>query len=185
MIADGSAEAGIYKIPVKVKYEVDGESKEKDFTISIVVNAEPDFILSSNSMILKNQKNEIEIIITNKGLAGAKFLEIEINEAGYSILSQNKVYIGDLDSDDFDSASFEIFTKDSGAISIPVILKYMDSNNKEYSELLFLQLKSYSREEAVKLGLIKKDNTIIYFGGVFALIVIWLVYKKIKKRKRA
>ena len=140
--------------------------------------------MNSESLLLENQKNEVEIVITNKGLARAKFLEIKISGAGFNVLSQDNIYIGDLDSDDFDSAKFEIFTKNSGAIIIPVTLTYRDATNKIYSESEILQLKVYSKEEAIRLGLIQKNNTLIYVGVVLGLIIVWIIYRKIKKRRK-
>ncbi len=183
LIADGSAEAGTYKIPVHVDYELDGEGKTKDFTISVVVNAQPEFVLGSDSLLIAGKKNEVDIEITNKGLARAKFLEIKISGAGFDILSEEEVYIGDLDSDDFDSAKFEIFTKNPGALTIPVTLTYRDATNKVYSESKVLQLRVYSIEEAENLGLIPRDNTLIYVGAVIILVIMWYIYRKIKKRR--
>jgi len=184
LLATGDAEAGTYKIPVSVNYEVNDESKVRNFMISVVMNALPDFILNSESLLMKNQKNELEIMITNKGLAKAKFLEVKIAEAGYDILSQDNVYIGNLDSDDFDSVKFEIFTKDAGLIIIPVTLTYRDATNKIYSESEVLQIKAYSRDEAIALGLIQKNNTLFYFIVIVFLIVVWVVYRRIKKRRK-
>ena len=189
LIADADAEAGVYKIPVKLNYKIDDVAQtEKMFTVSVTINSKPNLVLSAendNGVFLKNQKNEVEIVITNTGLNKAKLLEIGIQGSGiYNVLSSQNVYIGDLESDDFDSAKFEVFLKDSGSVSLPVTLKYRDSTNREYSETEILQLRVYSTDEAIELGLIEKSRTTLYIIVVVVVIVLWFIWRKIKKRRK-
>jgi len=126
--------------------------------------------------------------ITNIGLTEAKYLNIKISETnGLKILGSKKVYIGNIESDDFDNAEFKVFIdKEAGSIiNLPIELNYKDAVNEEYTEQISLKLKAYTVKEAIKLGLIKKNNTGIYAGIVVGLVIIWFVYRKIKKRRRS
>ncbi|MFZ5955077.1 MAG: COG1361 S-layer family protein [Nanoarchaeota archaeon] len=183
-IADAEAEPGIYKIPIKIEYVLDGTQKIEVSMISIIINSKPNLMINSESVLLKNQKNDLDIEIINKGLGKTKFLEIELSQSGdYNILSSNKVYIGDLDSDDFDSAKFEIYSKDKSYIIIPVTLKYKDALNKVYVENQEITVRSYSTDEATKLGLIKDSNFTKYLVAILLIVVLFLIYRKLKKRK--
>jgi hypothetical protein len=191
ILALPNAESGIYKIPFSIEYTLEGENETltKQGLVTLTVNSEPQISVERNDgLILKGRKNEIQLSIINKGLSDVKFLDIEISEmSGITILSQKSIYIGDLDSDDFDSANFEVFIKGSTQknINLPVKIIYRDITNKEYTENILVNLRVYSKEEAIDLGLLKKSNTTNIIIGVVVLIVGYIAYKKIKKFRRA
>ena len=183
-----NAESGIYKIPVKIVYYDDEEiKKEKESLISITVNSAPELgIEIEEGIFLKGQNNEITLRIINKGLSNVKFLETEIKgSTKYSILSQREIYLGDIDSDDFETAEVRIFFKENSpnSVNLPIILTYKDITNKKYVEEFDVDLTVYSREKALEMGLIEKSNTRQIVFGIIAVIVIWVVYRKIKKRR--
>jgi hypothetical protein len=180
-----NADSGIYKIPLKITYTENGQTKERSSLISLSINSEP--IISGNieeGLLLNGKENSISVKIINKGLSSIKFLEVEIDKSSYyTILSPENVYIGDLDSNDFDSADFKIYFKENSPtnIKIPIVLKYKDLLNNEYEKTLNLDAKVYSQEQAIQLGLIQKNNTVIYVVIAVILIIIYLVYRRIRK----
>jgi len=183
------AESGTYKIPIKIVYYYDEEKQEKDSLISLTINAPPIIGVSlEDSLLLKGQENELTVKVVNKGLSDVRFLEVEIRVGNYySILSPKNVYVGEIDSDDFDSVDFKVFFKENSPsrVNLPVKVIYKDVVNNEYSESFVLPLNVYTKEQAVQLGLIKKSRTGIYTIVIIVLILIWIVYRKIKKRRRA
>jgi len=192
ILALPNAQSGIYKIPFSIEYTLEGEENKtlpKQGIVTLTINSEPKISVERNDgLILKGRKNEIQLSIINKGLSDVKFLDIKIVEiSGITILSQKSIYIGDLDSDDFDSAKFEVFIESSVEknIKLPVKIIYRDITNKEYTENLFVNLRVYSKEEAIKLGLLKKSNTLTTIISIVVLIVGYISYRKIKKLRRA
>jgi len=191
LIADADAEVGIYKIPVALSYLVNGDTQKtsKQFTVSVKINAQPELILNLEDFFIKGRKNNVDIRITNVGLAKAKLLEVELQPSTmYDILSSKNVYIGDLESDDFDVANFDVYLKEYSNIPFVVKLKYRDASNKEIVESKNLNARIYSEKEAIALGLMKKNNTAIYIGAVVGLALVWVVWRKWKKwrkKKRA
>lgn len=183
LIAQADAEAGTYKIPLNIVYKVDNQTKNKSSLVSVTVNAKPNLVLTSESSLIEGQKTKLDIKLTNTGLAKAKFLTVQIGSGNYDVLSAKSVYIGDLNSDDSDTASFDIFAKDTSVSIIPVTLTYRDSANNDYTESVFVSVKSYSEDEAVSLGLITKSNTKLYLGIIVLIIIVWLVYRSIRKRR--
>ena len=184
LIAKPDSDAGVYSIPVLVSYTSNNVPKQEMFSVSATINAKPVFVLSQETRLMQNQKNTISIKITNTGLAKAKFLEVELGSGNYDLITGDKVYIGDLNSDDYDTASFDIFTRTSSLISFPVTLRYRDSTNQQYTESFAVTSKVYSRDEAIKIGLIQKSRTELYIGIIILLIVVYLVYRWIKKRRK-
>jgi len=189
IIALSDAQSGIYKIPLIINYQIDGKAQPpKNSLIGISVNAEPIISASvEDGLLLKPQENEINIKIVNKGLSDVKFLEVELaSSTYYNILSSENVYIGDVDSDDFDSAEFKIFFKANApsSINLPVTIIYKDALNKKYIEDFDLRVKVYTRKKAIELGLLEKNNIPMYTGIIIGLIIIFFGYKKIKKRRK-
>lgn len=183
LIADSGAEAETYKIPLTITYKIGNQTKTKTSFISAIVNAKPVLTLTSESQLIQGQNNEFQIQITNKGLARAKFLDITLGSGNYELLSSREVYIGDLNSNDFDSASFDIHVNGAGTISVPVTVSYQDSANNPYTESQVLILKVYSQKEAQDLGLIQKSNTLLYIGILVVIVLAWIIYRRIRKRK--
>ncbi len=182
LIANPDAEAGVYKIPIVISYRVPNQTVPvtQTSTISLTVNAKPKLDLSAEGFLLAG-KSQLNVKITNSGLAKARFLEVNMNDGNYKILSPNKVYIGDLNSDDFDSFTLEIYSQNPGTIIVPVNLVYKDFANNEYSEARELTMKVYSTQEAINLGLIQKSNTGLYVGLIILVIILWIVYSRVRK----
>jgi len=191
LIIDSDAKSGSYKIPVKMSYYIESEDKEKESEgiISLIVNAKPEIKVSldTEDVLIKGQKNEVEIKIINSGLGDAKFLNIKINEvSGIKIISIDNIYIGDIDRDDFDVAKFSILiNKDAPtAINLPVTIQYKDSRNKEIIETKNIALRTYTTKQAVELGLIKKSKIGLVVGLVVGIIILIFIYRIAKKKRR-
>jgi hypothetical protein len=179
---NSDADAGVYKFPVLIKYDFNNKTIQEASLVSLIVNAKPILDLSTDGFLLANQKGALNIKITNLGLGKARFLEANVGDsAGCQILSSKKNYIGDLNSNDFDSISVSVFAKNPGTVTIPVDLAYKDFANNEYAESLGVGVRIYSQEEALSLGLVTKSNTGTYVVLVIVLIILYLVYRRIKK----
>ncbi len=189
LIALPSASSGIYKIPVQITYEdEDGQFFTKSELISVTINAEPELRVSLEleAPLIKGQENKFSIKIINSGLSDVKFVYLSVSDAlGINFLSEREQYIGDVDSDDFDSVSFKAYISESSSnlITLPVTIKFRDSTNKEFILPKTVTLNIYSLENAQELGLVKKPNYTIYFVGVI-LILWYFIRKYLKKRKR-
>lgn len=187
VIVLNDATSGIYKIPAHITYSEESIIKTKNSLVSVTVNSAPIIDASlEEGLLLKEKENKVSIKIVNKGLSNAKFLEVEIGGGSYTVLSPKNVYIGDIDSNDFDSVEFNIFFKDSASstITLPITVRYKDSLNKEYSEDFSLQAKVYTTDQAIQLGLLTKNNTTLYILVIVILIIIWIIYRRIKKRRK-
>ena len=130
------------------------------------------------------QSDKITLKLINKGFADAKFALIKVFPDGYTLTSDNEIYIGSVDSDDFQTASFDVtYTEKNPVFSATI--EYKDFDNKKKLETISLPLTIYTQEEAIKLGLISKNNTGMYITIIILLIIIWFVYRAIRKRVRA
>lgn len=189
IVALDSATVGIYKIPLTIQYRESGENltKTKSSLISVKVNSKPVLETSvENSLLLKNSQNKVSVKIINRGLADVKFLDIELGTSSYyTMISPAKAYIGDVDSNDFQTTEYTIFFKDNSprTISIPAKLTYQDKTGKEYTLDSTIDLKVYSQEDATSLGLLQPNYGIYYVLLAVFLILVFILYRVIRKRK--
>ena len=190
LVALSDAESKVYKIPVAISYIIDDGSNlttKKTSAISLSVIAKPILIVDSQANLIKGKNNQLNIEITNAGLTKAKLLTINIKDvAGIKLLGSKSVYIGDIESDDFSDATFDVFVYNdaSSKINLPVELIYRDAKNQVQTDEFNLDLRAYSKDEAVQLGLIPKDNTLIYGLVIVVLLILFFGYRAIRKRRR-
>jgi len=190
LIALSSADSGTYTIPVQIIYtgSDDNKSSTENFLISATINAKPKIDISSETSLIKGTSGKITIKIVNSGLGSGKFISVNLKQvSGIKITSPNSVYIGNIDSNDFDTTDFNVFT-DANApspISIPVEITYADSRNNQTTETRTISINTYTGKEAAGLGLVKGNNTFLIIIFVVIVIIIYLVYRSIRKRRRS
>ncbi len=184
------SDSGLYKIPVNISYydEVDTKYSVKD-VIGIMIGADPDLVIFVDDSEIKSagQYGKVSVKLVNKGVSDVKFLHVKLRESDdYKILSAQDVYLGNVDSDDYETADFDLYVNPKASeVVLPLDITFMDANNREYNQNLDLPLKTYSSREATKYGLVPKKS---YTGTVIFLLLIagggyWYYKKKWKKKK--
>ena len=190
LIAEPDAESGIYKVPVEyIYYDGLGNEYSRDSKIGLILGSEPDLSVNVDSTTIyqPGKMGEVTVKIVNKGVSDIKLLNVKLAESNsYKILSPNEVYMGNIDSDDYETADFTLFvekTKDDKAV-LPIRLEYKDANNMEYLDLINLELPLYDASEAKKFGFVKGNNQV----GIFVMLIIVVAgifgYRKWRKRKK-
>lgn len=178
------SEVKIYKIPITLQYRDDfGDSYTKSDIISIEVGADPFVVISVDGInIIENEITEVPIRIINPSLSNAKFMMIEVLSGNYEIISGKMHYIGDVESDDFETFETKLMFKRSTDINLKI--SYKNINNEEIIELISVPVKVYTLDEAKKLGLVTENKTGLYLFLIVLLIILFVVYRKIKKARR-
>ncbi len=133
------AQAKIYKIPLTMSYSDDNDKNyTKSAIIGVVVNAKPELsvTIESSTINTKSTSGEIKFNIINKGISNAKLMTLTLETSSdYEILSASKEqYIGNIDSDDFENAVFEIKSLKDDKITLPVKIEYRDPLNNKIEE---------------------------------------------------
>ena len=190
LLANPEAESGVYQVPLKIAYSDElGKSYFKNSTIGIVIGGKPDLSITlDDSEIYESGKSgEIFIKIVNKGVTDIKFMNMKLMPSNkYRILSNDEVYIGNIGSDDYETANFELFIGGGKEkkVSLPVVLEYKDANNNDFKEAIELTLDLYSALEAKKFGL-KKGNGFVGNLVIAVIVVAGLfIYRKWRKHKK-
>mgnify|MGYP001573502163 FL=1 len=175
---------GDYEIPYKISYTLDNDEKTNVGTIGIKIVSQPDlfFSISADNPII-NKKGKLSLKIINKGLYDARFVSIKALPVGLTILSDQDVYIGTVDSDDFETATFDvIFTKKNPRLD--VLVEYKNFDNDLVTKTIFLPVEVYSSDQAIKLGLLKKSYISLYILIAVSLIILLILWRILKKRRR-
>lgn len=184
--AVSGAEAGDYSVPYTLyyKFEDDEEiySKEGIFVLTIEANPDLAYTITTEKPIIGNQ-GKIKLTIVNKGLGDAKFVNVKINPKGFALLSASEDYIGTISSDDFETVTFNVIFDDKNPV-LSAVVDYKNFDNEKVSKSLELPVTVYSREEALKLGMVKNDNTMFYIVGAVLGAVGFFVIKKIRKKRK-
>jgi len=191
LISFSDSESGTYTIPVKVSYNLENGtliSNQEIGLVTAIINAKPSIELSlENNALIKGTNGKISIKIINSGMGESKFLSIKLNPInGIKMISSNKVYIGSVESNDFDSADFDVFININSlsTINLPVELTYTDSMNNQITENKIVTLTTYTQEEAIKMGLVKKNNSLLIILSLILVVIVFLFYKRSRKKKK-
>jgi hypothetical protein len=177
---------GDYEIPYTIRYkEVDSDvTKKTSATIGVRVTGQPELVFSvSGENAIENSKGKVSLKIVNKGFSDARFASVRIVSNDFVLLSDEQVYIGTVDSDDFETAEFDVLFDRNPAI-FRAVLEYKDFDNKDRTERVELPLTIYSKEDALRLGITKKSNGPAVLGLVLVLIIVISVWRTVKRRKR-
>ncbi|MEK6852728.1 MAG: hypothetical protein AABX59_02510 [Nanoarchaeota archaeon] len=181
-----SADSQVYKVPLSISYfDEFGSSYKIQDVIALVVGSKPLLqITLDEAALISGKKSQITFKVINTGLTDAKFLNLELlPSTDLAIVSSQSVYVGDVDSDDFEDVEFELIPRTNGALNIQILLTYRDANNKAYSEIIEVPAISYSEQEAKNLGLINTNYTLVIIILVIASIILFFTWRRFKSRK--
>ncbi|MFH1501069.1 MAG: hypothetical protein ABIE22_03955 [archaeon] len=189
--ANNDITPGDYNIPYILKYtNLDTDLREEktgSFGLRVSAETEVDFGVEvrgdNTDAAIVGQRGRITLEIINLGLGGIKSVSVEVFPQGYELLSADKVFIGNIDSDDTDIASFNVIFKNKNP-SLSARVTFKDFDNKEQVELVNLPVDVYTSEEALQLGLIQRSKTGTYIAVVVVLVVLWFIYRSLRKRMK-
>jgi len=177
---------GDYNIPYLIKFtnaENNSKPKEGSFGIRVSAKTEIDFSVDIRDNAIVDREGTVSLEIINKGLGEIKSVSVLILPNGFELLSTNKVFIGTIDADDTDLATFGVVYKTTNPV-FSARVGYKDFDNNDHVESVNIPFKVYTEEEALKLGIIQKNNTWTYILGAGIIIVAWFIWRRIKKRKK-
>ena len=177
----------LYKIPFVLEYyDSLGNKKNKTDFIGLTVNSVPDIavLLDQTDITEKNKAGTVSLKVINKGLSDIKFLNVILEDGEtYDVLSGSSAnYIGNLESDDFQTVDYLIAVNpDAQEASLPVKLQYRDANNKLYEETYNVPLRMIDSS--------RLQNTSFPFGTVIIVLIViaaivWFFVKRARKGKK-
>ncbi|MBW3011060.1 COG1361 S-layer family protein [Candidatus Woesearchaeota archaeon] len=195
LVANSDADLKTHNIPLLIKFtdkfDTDHELQGK---FGVQVYEVPDYRVTladveidKQEVFLSNTKGRVIVAFSNTGRGDINALNIKLLPSDdYQIITKDELYIGDLESDDYETAEFDIYVKKvERDVPLKLELTYKDSENTEFQDKVNLDLKVYSKKEAAKLGLIKQGNPagLLIFLIIVASVGYWY-YRRRKKKKQ-
>ncbi|MEM3374475.1 MAG: hypothetical protein QXE31_04605 [Candidatus Woesearchaeota archaeon] len=190
IISYPDASSKIYKVPIILNYfDNKGNQYTKTDIIGLIVGSKPDMsvIIDETDLYVGKKTGTVTIKIINKGFSDIKFLDVVAKDTDkLQILSSKEVYIGNVDSDDYETAEFKVYTngnldtKKEQIIKFPVKVEYRDANNNFYSDEYDLDLPIVSQSKLTESKSNSMSNIIIL---LLLAIAGFFIYRRIKRKK--
>ncbi len=186
---DEGAENGVYKLPIDVSFENEaGTEFTQETTTGVTVGGTPDLEVGLNTEeALTDGTREITLRLVNQGHGSADFVSLQLRENDQvEVIGSNDVYIGSMDPDDFQTASFQVnIDSDQESVDaplqLPVEVTYTDREG-EQSEVQDVEAEVYSQQELRQYGLGGGNNLLPVAVVALVLVVGGVVYWR-RKRK--
>jgi hypothetical protein len=187
LVCPSTTHEGIYDAYLIVDYVNHiGDERQDTYNLSLIVKYEDDpkmFALVEETEIYQsNLMGEVTVKFVNNDVSDIKFLTVELKDTeDYEILSPYKQYIGDLDSDDFESIDFKLrVSKESGEVVLPLKMGYKDVKNNYFEEEKNVILKLRTAED---LG-VTNNHTLKYsIVAIAILLVFYYFYRRYRKKR--
>lgn len=185
------ATSRVYKLPVMLTYkdELDNEYTKEE-VVGIVVGARPDIyaVIDSTDLIAGKKSGTVSFKFVNRGVTDVKFLDVILEETDdYKIVSAHEEYIGNVDSDDYDSVDFDLYlnnnehSKENGMVEFPIKITFKDANNIDYEDNIVL---NYRINTAEQKGQAQSKSGFIIIVVIIVMIIAWVVYRRWDKKRK-
>jgi hypothetical protein len=182
----------VYALMLLISYtDTLGNSLTRNETIGVPVFSKPsyDINVEESKAYTAGSTGDVVISISDTGASQIKYLVLELTgTSSYELVSSGKVYVGNLESNDFQTASFKIHLNGNAATTTPLALKltYKDDYNMPYSETVQLPLRVYTNAEAKAYGLVPSANmtTMLISITIQVLLLVFAVFMLIDLIKK-
>lgn len=175
--AENNLESGIYQLPFNLTfYNTRGDKHTQEGSTGIKIGEKPQILayIIDSDIQQPNERGTVTIELANPTTENLRFLKLNIQDnEEYTILGNNEIYLGDLDSDDIESQDFPIYVEEqtrNGELEIPIKITYRDSKNKNYKTERKLKLNLYSENEIQKY--FSTGSNLTWIITIIALILI-------------
>ncbi|RMF55945.1 hypothetical protein D6745_00760 [Candidatus Woesearchaeota archaeon] len=189
LVASAESDSTIHKIPLIVEYsDESGNDYNLTTTFGIKVYEVPKYILALEDTNLYKAGSRGEVVVSFSNIASdLNFVSIELMESpDYKIISNTISYLGNLESDDFETAEFKIYALDTDKkeLTLNFLVSYRDTYNNEFEDEVPVKLRLYTKDELAKYGLEEQAGKTKYFVLlIIVLAVAYLILRRRKKRK--
>ncbi|MFH1591934.1 MAG: hypothetical protein ABIB47_01055 [Candidatus Woesearchaeota archaeon] len=184
------ADIDSYSLPLEITFYDTNENKfTKSLKLGLVVYSESEYELNleESDPLIRGTSPTVTISLSDIGTSDIKFLSMELSSTDkYIVTSNPRIYLGNLEPDDFETAEYTIFLKNCyfrcpEEIPLTFRLSYKDNFNKQILDEKSLVIRTYSKREAKKFGLsvTKRSYTALYI-----LILVILAYMTIKEYRK-
>jgi hypothetical protein len=191
MITYASALSRVYKVPIMLGYfDSLGSEFSRNDLIGIVVDVEPDLgvVLEESTISKVGSQGDVTVKFVNKGLNRVKFLNVKLVPNEHVVpISAGEVYLGNIDSDDYQTADFKLFIRATAPddLGLPIHYEFMDEANHKHTVDTKLDLNIAAKKESQQLENKKgTSGTTIAIIAVVVIVAGLIVYRLVRKRTK-
>jgi len=177
---DPETEIGVYNIPITITYldSRGGTSYtiEKNFGLKVSGVSEFIFTVDSQGVITPGGSGVVNVKIANSGTAPINYLS-----AGFG---DDLVYIGTIDSDDYELGEFVLSPSDIGwgVQEVQFRMKYKDSFDNQYDENYPVTVHITDPFTNIFMGFIGLIASLVI--PVVGIVIIYFIYKRFFHKKK-
>ncbi len=174
-----------HPLPIAIHYENETHGIEpvQEYSVLVPVSSGNTLFiyLDSQDKLTEDAVGEITIGIANRGLARAKHVVLTIADGDrFELIDTDTRYIGDIESDDYDTVDFKILPESSDCHYVTVDVSYADDYGNMYSMATELPIKIYTSDEMKAIAPAGSGYTGIIIVGL-VLLLIYVFRKRIKR----
>lgn len=178
---------GDYNIPYVVKYKKAGENEtltqEGTFGLLVSAKTDVDFSVETSDTAIVGQQGQVTLEIINKGLGEIKSVSVQFYPNGFDLISSNKQFIGTIDAENSDTASFDVIYRSANPV-FSAQVSYKDFENQEQTQTVSIPVKVYTKEQAKNLGLVSTSHTFRYILFVIIILIAWYFWRRARKKRK-
>ena len=188
---DESAENSVYKLPITISFENEAGTRfDQSTTTGVNIGGRPNLDVGlNNEDAITEGTREITFRLVNRGHGSADFVSMKLQENdNVEIIGSNDVYIGSMDSDDFQTASFRVHINaepesvNVKQIEMPVELEYTDQDG-EQAETQKVQAEFYTQQDLQRYGLGADGSSLPLVAIVLLLVAGGFYYWRKRKKE--
>jgi len=188
LAAEPDAASRPYRIPLIVNYvDSGGRNITRKEHVGVRVGAEPELTayVDRNVAFEKGKPLDVSIRFVNRGVSDVKFLTATLQATdAFGILSSPTQYVGEIESDDYESASYSIkVKKDARELQLPVVLTYQDANNERYSTGITVTMPLLTKADLGQQNGNGSTIVIVIVVVVVIGVIVWRRRARHAKRK--
>ena len=163
-----------------------GRNVSRSEQLGVRIGAEPQLLVytDSNEVYDASAPGDITLRFVNNGVSGIKFLTVTLQDTKkLKVLSAPTQYIGAIDSDDYQTATFTVrLTGAATEIELPVLVNYQDPNNRKYEQGLTVIVPIHSKQE---LGTQGGNGWVLIVVVIIVVVAGFVMYRRMHKRRTA
>jgi hypothetical protein len=180
------------KIPLNMEFKDNlNNVYTQNSTFGLILNSPVRYIVSvdDTEIMAKDQQGDVTLTVSNTGVNNIQFLTVELKESPhYSILSTEQIYIGEVESDDFETVTYKLYSKDvdsDGNMVLRLLMNFKDDYNQEYTVEEEVSVKLFTEQQMKQYGLSSSGN-----GGFLFMLILVVIgavgfwyYRRRKKKQ--
>ncbi len=174
-----------HPLPIAIHYENEthGMQPVQEYSVLVPVSSGNTLFiyLDSQDKLTKGTVGEVTIGIANRGLARAKHVVLTIADGDrFKLIDTDTRYIGDIESDDYDTVDFRILPDSADCRNVTVDVSYADDYGNTYNITTELPIKIYTSDELKAIAPAGGGYTGIIIVGL-VLLLAYVFRKRIKR----